>query len=105
MSTDEQKAAIGGFLLERNSAKREAALLERQIWDAGSALSKAGTLLARTENAYRSPVALMQTATVILEEFASKGGLEALRKAIADYQAITQRVSELTKSLHDAGAE
>jgi hypothetical protein len=99
MSVDEQKAAIGGMVMERNEARKHLTLLAQQIRDTGNVMSHLGVILMQQETKHSAALSEINRLPQIA------GSLDQLRKAILDHQALEQRIADLTESLKAVGAE
>lgn len=99
MSIEEQDSAIGKLSRERTQAKRESALLLRQIKDTGKALSGV-THILMMEFRPDLPAGLKE-----VDKLISAGGLDYLKKTIAEYLDLQRKIAEISASLRDAGAE
>ena len=98
MSDEEQMAVIGRLVSALSDAKRQHSLLAHQIEQMGEQVWNGSARVMRPGN----PEAL-RLGLSILNPLIDQGGLEKLRSMILEYQVLSVRISEMNKTLEQAG--
>ena len=100
MSSDEQMASIGRLVTERSEANKQISLLRNEIKLRQVKLNELALHLEHSGDSAR-----VAKSVSVLDGLIGVGGLEELRKLVAEFQSLTTRVSEIGVTLRNAGVE
>ena len=86
--------------MERADANRQRALLQQEIKNYPDKLNALASHLNRTDDDRR-----VVDAVSVLAGLIGAGGLERLNQLVMEYKNLTDRASDLSRTLRNAGAE